>query len=49
MSHIIATDQLLTCRQVKALFPDCQVIVERMLGILSQSYIIVRMEEQKQL
>jgi hypothetical protein len=45
VNHLVETTQLLTYRQVKELFPDCHVIVERMFGFIPKSYIIVRTEE----
>lgn len=42
VARLVETTQLLTYRQVKELFPDYEIIVERMLSIIPKSYIVFR-------
>jgi hypothetical protein len=38
----VAFTQLLTKRQMQTLFPDCEILTERMLGFIPKSYIAIR-------
>jgi Methyltransferase domain len=40
--EMINSIRLLTYREMKELFPDCDIYVERMLGILPKSYVAIR-------
>ena len=39
---MIETTRLLTRREMQVLFPDCQILTERILGLIPKSYIAVR-------
>jgi hypothetical protein len=42
IDFMVDTTRLLTLREMKQLFPDCKIIVERMVLIIPKSYIAVR-------
>jgi len=42
IAFMVDTTRLLTQREMKQLFPDCRIIVERMLLVIPKSYIAVR-------
>jgi hypothetical protein len=44
VDEIIKFTKLLTKRQVRDLFPDCEILTERMLGIIPKSYIAYRVD-----
>ena len=42
VDHMVDSTRLLSKREMKLLFPDCEIITERMLGFIPKSYIAVR-------
>jgi hypothetical protein len=42
VAQAVDSTRLLTFREMKQLFPDCEIYTERMLGIIPKSYIAVR-------
>lgn len=42
VDEMVDNTRLLTKREMKQLFPDCEIKVERMLGVIPKSYIAVR-------
>jgi hypothetical protein len=42
LDEMVNTTRLLTYREMRQLFPDCEIHVERMLGCLPKSYIAIR-------
>ncbi|MCW1923516.1 class I SAM-dependent methyltransferase [Luteolibacter arcticus] len=44
IDFMVDTTRLLTFREMKQLFPDCQILVERILLVFPKSYIAVRTE-----
>lgn len=44
---MVDTTRLMTLGEVRSLFPDCEIRVERLLGILPKSYIAIRQKERR--
>jgi hypothetical protein len=49
VDFMVDTTRLLSFREMKRLFPDCRILVERFLLVFPKSYIAVRTETQKTL
>jgi len=46
VDEMVKTTRLLTKREMRELFPDCQIRTERLLGIIPKSYIAIRKNGQ---
>ena len=45
IGRMISNTRLLKKRELKELFPDCEILTERLLGVLPKSYIAVRKDD----